>query len=100
MAITFTQLTPTFAFTGYAGMRASSQHLEIWQCVTTGGTTSGTLTTARITAPRSNLVFITDDGSVVAVTPTITPLASGKATLAYTGLTSGKTYIIMVRGTV
>ena len=36
MAATSVQLDPGFAFIGYAGLRASSQHCELWNTVLAG----------------------------------------------------------------
>lgn len=98
MAFTATRLVHTAAFVGNSKIRAAGQHMESWMIVTDSGTTSGTVTTFRITNPKAWIFFITDDGSVVVPTVVITPLGSGTSTLAISGLTSGKTYIMDVRG--
>ena len=81
-------------------MRAAGQYLEEWIIVLTNPTTASTITTNKLTRPVTTEVFdVSSAGSAVANTPTITPLASGTATVAFTGLTTDKTFLVRIRGT-
>lgn len=98
MAATVTRYVSTLAFHGHAGTRANRHHMELWNVVLAGGTTAFTITTFKITKPVAYMVFDDADASVVAITATVTPLGSGTATLAFTGGTSGKTYLVIIQG--
>ena len=98
MAATVTRYITTQAFHGHNGTRANAHHMEMWNVVLAGGTTAFTITTNKITKPVSYMVFDDADASVVAITATVTPLASGTSTLAFTGGTSGKTYLVVIQG--
>jgi hypothetical protein len=98
MAAVTTQMTPSAAFAGKGGLRAAGVAMESWLIVLSGGTTAATITTSKITRPVAWDYFLADDASLGSPTVVNTPLASGTATLAATGLTANKTYMVNIRG--
>lgn len=98
MAAVVTQISPTAAFSANSGLRAAGVALELWQIVLTSPTTAATITANKITHPTATNYFLADDASVVTPTVAITPLGSGTSTIAATGLTTDKTYFVLIRG--